>query len=336
MEDIAPSLLEKIRVSLIRNIERNAEIRSLNQAIQNGTATYIEAERYGICVGEALSAAFSENLSSAVLPDGKMYFNIADRVIRPLLAEDYELISTAAAEVQKALNLKAGIGIKVQTAAVDADRIDGLINSLVSADQFDDVAWMLDEPVINFSLSAVTEVLKVNFEFHGKSGLNPKIVRRCEAKACKWCRSLAGTYEYPVENRDVYRRHQRCRCTVLYNPGDGRYQNIHTKQWTASAKDTKKEIRQIYGLKVSNGTTVSSASNHALEQLASRNITADGLRDAMAHPLTVTETQFDKLGRPSFQIIGQKATLTINPQTGKVLTAYPTHKETIKMYKRAK
>ena len=89
-------------------------------------------------------------------------------------------------------------------------------------------------------------------------------------------------------------------------------------------------------MRTSNGTTVKGVSKHAIDQLTTRGVTADRMKDALAHPLTVTETQYDKLGRPSFQIIGQKATLTINPQTGKVLTAYPTHTETAKIYKRAK
>lgn len=31
--------------------------------------------------------------------------------------------------------------------------------------------------------------------------------------------------------KDVYRRHQRCRCSVEYYPRDGKIQNVHTKKW---------------------------------------------------------------------------------------------------------
>lgn len=337
MEDIAPGLLEKIRASFIRNIQSNEEIQALNQAIESGAATYTEAEQFGIKVGEALADAFGEHLSSANLPHGKLFYNIADRVVRPLLEEDFELVANAAAEVQKALNQKAGIHIKALTATVDADRVDGIIESLVKAEQYDDIAWLLEEPLVNFSLGAVTETLRVNFEFHGKSGLNPKVIRKCEAKACKWCRSLAGTYSYFDDfDRNVFRRHQRCRCTVLYDPGNGKLENVHSKKLVTTRDIAERESRQIIGMRTSNGTTVKGVSKHAIDQLTTRGVTADRMKDALAHPLTVTETQYDKLGRPSFRIIGQKATLTINPKTGKVLTAYPTHTETAKMYKRAK
>ena len=162
--DIAPELLEQIREAFSRNIEESDEIQRLYQAIQAGTATYAEAEQYGIAVGEALAQAFREYLSSADLPHGKLYYNLADRVVRPLIEEDFDLVAAAAAQVQKSLNEKAGIGLAVQTAEVDDDRVDGIIKSLSNADQYDDIAWLLEEPLVNLSLSAVTDTLKKNFE----------------------------------------------------------------------------------------------------------------------------------------------------------------------------
>lgn len=37
---------------------------------------------------------------------------------------------------------------------------------------------------------------------------------------------------YPHVPADVYRRHERCRCKVEYDPGDGRRQNVWDKKWT--------------------------------------------------------------------------------------------------------
>ena len=331
--DIAPELLDQIREAFSRNLEENDEIQRLYQAILEGTATYAEAEQYGIAVGEALAQAFQEYLSSADLPNGKLYYNLADRVVRPLIEEDFDLVAAAAAQVQKSLNEAAGIGLKVQTAKIDTDRVDGIINSLSNADQFDDVSWLLEEPLVNLSLSAVTETLRANFEFQGKAGLAPKIVRKAEDKCCKWCRSLAGVHEYPADNRDIFRRHQRCRCSVTYDPGDGRRQNVWTKQWDQTKKDSITESRKILGLKT-NGTTIRKFSDHALEQLSVRNVTGERLVDALQNPLHISAIQTDKLGRQSFQVIGTKATLAICPQTGKVLSAWPTHGATAAQYRK--
>jgi len=178
MEDIAPGLLEKIRASFAESISKNTTIAQLRQAIQNGTATYIEAEEFAYEVGVALSEAFSLHLSASVLPEGKLHFNIAEKVLRPMFEDDHKMVSEIATQVQTALNLKAGIRIKAQTAKLDIDRIEGFINKLSVAENFDDVAWVLRDPVVNFSQSVVESVLKANVDFQGKAGLRPKIIRK--------------------------------------------------------------------------------------------------------------------------------------------------------------
>jgi len=69
-----------------------------------------------------------------------------------------------------------------------------------------------------------------NAEFHYKSGMSPKIIRKETGKCCKWCKNLVGTYRYPDVPKDVYRRHQNCRCTVEYIPKKGVRQDVHTKK----------------------------------------------------------------------------------------------------------
>lgn len=247
MEDIAPQLLESIRREFSERIAVNPKIRALYKRIQDGKATYADAEDYAYLVGQALSQAFGNHLSSAVLPDGRMYFNIADRVLRPLLEEDHGIISDAAAMVQTALNKKAGIGLKAQTVAVNTDRIDGIVDKISNAEIFDDVAWVLDEPVKNFSMNVVDETLRANVDFQGKAGRTPKVIRTSERKCCDWCSQLSGVYDYPVD-REVYRRHERCRCTVEYDPGDGRRQDVYKKTWTTPEESAKLEKRKTFGL----------------------------------------------------------------------------------------
>ena len=249
MTDIAPQLLEELQSAFREEIGNNSKIKALYAVIQGGNATYIDAEEYAYEVGKALAIVFSDHLSSAVLPEGQMFYNIAERVIRPLLEEDHDLVSDAATTVQQMLNRKAGLGIKAQTVPVNADRIDGIINRVSSAAQYDDVTWILGEPIIAFSQSVVEEVLKANVDFQGKSGLRPKIIRKAEHKCCEWCSNLEGEYQYPEVPEEVYRRHQRCRCTVDYDPGEGKkYRNVHSKQWKDANESAKIEARKKVGL----------------------------------------------------------------------------------------
>ena len=249
MEDIAPQLLETLRTRFSEKISANPKIRSLEKKIEAGLATYVDAEDYSYLIGKALSEVFMDNLSSAVLPDGRMYFNIAQRVLQPLLEEDYDIVTKAATTVQTFLNQKANIGIKAQAAPINEDRIYGIVNKVAEAASFDDVKWVLNAPVVNYSMNVVDEILRSNVNFQGRSSLVPKVVRRSERKCCKWCSDLDGVYDYPMIPDDVYRRHERCRCTVEYDPADGkrRRQNVHTKQWTDESGNAILEERKKIG-----------------------------------------------------------------------------------------
>ena len=230
MEDIAPQLLETLRSRFSEKIAANPKIRALEKKIEAGLATYVDAEDYSYLIGKALAEVFADNLSSSMLPDGRMYYNIAQRVLQPLLEEDYNIVSKAATTVQTFLNQKANIGIKAQTAPINEDRIYGIVNKVSEAVSFDDVKWVLDAPIVNYSMNVVDEILRSNVEFQGRSGLNPKVIRKSERNCCKWCSNLEGIYDYPVD-RTVYQRHERCRCTTEFDPGDGRRQNVYTKRW---------------------------------------------------------------------------------------------------------
>lgn len=232
MIDIVPELLEAIQLDFQASIKGNAAMVRFAELVKNGTATYKQANDYAKWCGQFLSMAYKKNITSGILPDGKMYYNIADRILSETLTQNHQLISTAAEAVQNSLNQQAGIGIKAIKPKLNKDRIKGLIEKVSDADNFDDVAWVLDEPVVNFSQAIIEYSIKANAEFHYKSGLNAKIVRTPEAGACEWCREVAGTYDYPDVPDDVYRRHERCGCIVDYDPGTGKTQDVWSKRWT--------------------------------------------------------------------------------------------------------
>ena len=70
-KDIAPELLERIR----------ADFRALLGDAKPAADTYAAAADYAELVGSALAEAFRRNLTADALPDGRLYWNIADRVV---------------------------------------------------------------------------------------------------------------------------------------------------------------------------------------------------------------------------------------------------------------
>lgn len=253
VEDIVPSLLKKIK-SEFEDARLDSEVlKDLLSKLQHSKANYLDANQYAIEIGEILSKALGASLTNETLPDGKMYYNIAQRVLTDVLGRNYELVSDYTEQVQKNLNSEAKIGLAAQVPELNQDRIDGLVNRLASEESFDDVKWLLDDPIVNFSQSIVDDSIRKNAEFHHKVGLSPKIVRRVVGHPCKWCKSLEGSYNYPEIPKDIYRRHGNCRCTVDYHPGNGKKQNVHTKRWAESQKSAKIEVLKGVGLPVQSG-----------------------------------------------------------------------------------
>ena len=246
MEDIAPKLLKKIQDDFKNKFDNSKIIRELYRKVEQGNATYKEANEFAIEVGELLSGSFKKNLSSSVLPDGRMYYNIADRIIRDTLGNNYELVADISAKIQEILNKKAGIGIKAIKPKINEDKVRGIVDIVSGKEKYDDIAYMLGEPVVNFSQSVVNDAVRENADFQYKAGLSPKIIRTSTGKCCEWCDKLAGIYDYEAVSdtgNNVFRRHKYCRCLVEYAPGDGKRQNVHTKQWR---KETKRRIENSF------------------------------------------------------------------------------------------
>ena len=113
------------------------------------------------------------------------------------------------------------------------DRTQGILNRASDAPKFSGVRWILGDGVLtNYMQSYVDDTMKRNAEFQSRAGVSPKIVRKSPTKCCPWCDALVGEYKYPDGvPRDVYRRHDNCNCVIEFHPGDGRIQNVHTKEW---------------------------------------------------------------------------------------------------------
>ena len=242
--DIVPELLKKIKQDFFDNAEKSAELEKLLLLLKDGKATYQEAYQFATKIGGILSKVLQTNISSSILPDGKMHYNIAERILSEMLGENHKMVSGYSKQIQEVLNKDAGVGLKTVIAPINQNRIDGLVNRLSHESSFDDVSWILGAPVVNFSQNVVDNHIKFNADFHYKSGLKPKIIRTTNGKCCDWCDKLAGVYFYPKVDKNVFRRHDRCDCTVDYFPGDGKKQNVWSKNWSQEATNESEKRTQ--------------------------------------------------------------------------------------------
>ena len=229
--DILPRLLKEVKDKFELSYGKSEIVEKAFLKLKAKKATYKTANEFAIEIGEILSEALSTSLTVDVLPDGKMYYNIAKRLLEDVLGRNYDIVSNYTASVQKELNTKAKIGLAIQIPSLNKDRIDGLVNRLSSEESFDTIAWLVDEPIVNFTQSIVDDFIQSNAEFHYKAGLKPEIIRHALSDCCEWCRSIEGTYSYPNVPKNVYARHNRCRCTTEYDPKSGKKQDVWKKTW---------------------------------------------------------------------------------------------------------
>lgn len=260
MNDIAPKLLKRIQDEFAKAFNSDKTVSAIYKKTKDGAITYADANDFSIRAGEILSDAFNKYISEDTLPEGRMWYNIADKIMQPTLENNYDLITGICEYAQKTVNDESGVGMNYVKPALNQNKIDGFINKLSNSERYDEVQWLLKEPVVNFSQAVVDDSIKANASFHAKSGLSPKIVRKLDNAEtrtvtrgkskirykvpCKWCEALAGTWNYldmPDFIADnIFRRHENCRCTVEYI-SDGKRQDVWSKKYIDEKEQAKEE-----------------------------------------------------------------------------------------------
>ena len=234
--DIAPALLANVQATLDSLIASDATLSAYQTMIDSGEDVangYYYAQMYAQRLGELIVQALRSHISATTLPDGRMYYNIASRLLPPLLKQDYSLVTAVCARVQTALNAAAGLGLQAVQPALPDDRINGLVDEISNAERFDSYSRTLYDQIPTFSGHIVDASVEVNADVQARAGLSPQIVRIAAANCCAWCSRIAGTYDYEdarYNKSDIFKRHRCCRCVVSFKVRKLQ-QNVHTRRW---------------------------------------------------------------------------------------------------------
>lgn len=231
--DIVPELLDQIKKEFNQEYKANIKIKALLKKLETEKLDYDDAYNYAEEVGKILVKTLKNNINPETLPEGKMHYNIAKRIMDDTLINNHELVADYSQIVQTAINNQAGYNIKGLKSELNYDRIDGFIQRLASEENFEDIDWILGDPVMTFTRVTVDNTVEINAEYNHKLGIEAVIERTERYDACPWCKSLEGVYNYPDDVPDeVYMRHDNCRGRVIYKPADKwKVQNVHDKEW---------------------------------------------------------------------------------------------------------
>ena len=249
MEDIVPGLIADISASYRNRMELDRRVLTVNRRIRDGTANLMDAHLYAERAGVNMSNAMLQYITEENLPNGVLYYNIAERTVPTLLLEDYEAVNLTAADIQRIMDRKAKIGLTASKADFPEERIEGLVRKMTEPDlEFAQRLVWLKEPIVNNSEAFFDDFVKKNAEVRTQIGLKAIITRTVFPGCCSWCDELAGTYEYGKEPADIYRRHENCRCEVTYQT-ERTSQDVWSKQkWESTPEEL--ERRRNYTPKI--------------------------------------------------------------------------------------
>ena len=129
--DIVPELYEQIQKDFQQNIEENQTIISVRKKLEKNTATSKEVALYAGALGKCAAKALDKNLTDNTLPNGTLYWNIAERTIIPLLKDAHAMVMATAESVQKREDKEIGITLNPVKPDFPSDRIHDLIDKLI-------------------------------------------------------------------------------------------------------------------------------------------------------------------------------------------------------------
>lgn len=229
---------DALRAVLRELMSADGICRKTIQDAEQGTMRYAQANRYAQRIGELLGEAIRV---LGGLPEG-VTLQEAQAVLLPALHQNYELAAEAAQAAQDTANAASQIGLKAAAPTRRPGRAEGIVRE-VAEKGYQKIRLSFEDQLVTYSQSAVDDAVAVNAYRQANAGLSPRILRSVRGGCCRWCEALAGVYEYNEGMpRDIYRRHENCRCTVEYLDAK-RVQNIWTKKSRAvSREEAQKRI----------------------------------------------------------------------------------------------
>ena len=130
MTDIVPELMEKIQQKFEGEVKENKKVKEFKVKLNEERATGDDVSMYAVELGNIASNVLISNLTEDVLPNGRMYYNIANRTIKPLLKQIFGLVMEAARTQLEIENKSEKIGIKAIDAEFKEDKINDLMFKL--------------------------------------------------------------------------------------------------------------------------------------------------------------------------------------------------------------
>ena len=222
MEDIAPELYKKIEADFNEAVKSDSTIKTITAKLNKRPLTHNELTTISTRLGNHASAALKKTLVIENLPDGKLYWNIADRTIRPVMEQVYSLSNSVQMLSQRVADQAAGVNIGISKGIDPDNRIREIIDFATNSKTAEELDNALNLPVKTTALDFNDDFMRANADIRNGMGFIQTVVREYDGvglangkRPCNWCIGRAGTWTYEeAKENGVFERHVGCGCTI--------------------------------------------------------------------------------------------------------------------------
>ena len=131
MTDIVPELYKEMVEEFDRIVNKDKKIQTFLRKYKEGTASQEEVSLYAADLGECAAQVFDKKLKPKNMPDGKLYWNILERTVDPLMRKVFDMVMEAASTVMIREDENIGIHLKPVIPDYPKERVKTLMESML-------------------------------------------------------------------------------------------------------------------------------------------------------------------------------------------------------------
>lgn len=205
---------DRLRKLLEDAAASNGRLQAIRKRMEQGKATFADTAEYSELLSDLLGEIFANHVEQLTKPMEK------ETICKQLLQEHYESINKTLAKVQQELDAQREIHIRPQQATFPAERVQKVAHALEDPTvPLETIRRRANAPVANVAKSFHDDYVRENAKFRADAGLQCWITRHTDGNCCKWCTKAAGRYLYEDQPENLWRRHDNCGCTIIYDTG---------------------------------------------------------------------------------------------------------------------
>ena len=186
------------------------EIRAAEKKIADGKADFSDTSRMFWRRSELLGD-YMQGIVLDLAPEDR------ERLAEALLRMGYNDTNGVLVPLQEALDEPLGVHLTPVVPKYPAERVTTVAHALMDPTVPEEkIVRRAGAPVANVNMSFHDKYMEENARIRARLGMKPTITRYGSG-CCKWCSEVAGRYRFGEQPKDIFRRHDNCGCTIIYD-----------------------------------------------------------------------------------------------------------------------